>query len=552
MKKILIIFLIVAGIVPAETKRETRAVWVATNHRLDWPPPTFDIDIQKKALIEIFDSVKAKKLNTVYFQVRSNGTVMFNSSYDPPSPYVSPGFDVLAFATEEAHKRGLELHAWINAVQVFASNSLTVDSNHIAVRKPEWILRHKDENGLSLWLDIGRPEVRNYLKNLVAELIERYDVDGIQLDYIRYPGNNIDDDYSYANYGGNENRDEWRRNNVTELIESIYKNVKSIKPYVKVGATPIGIYRNLKGMYGWEGYSQVYQDSREWLRRGILDYIAPQVYWSFEDQTAFDKIAREWVENSFGKNVIVGIAAYKPEVKAVINKMVEFSQKIGADGIAFFRYSNIKEIRIASFANISIPQRLQDAETVNDFRLSTFTAEYSEKYNSIKLNWQKETGNSSDERYYALYCLPDSNSELSNDYLIDIIPATENSMKVEISRLKFPKCYFAITSLNRYWQESNRDFRLPYIDFFEGFKDILSYDSKPLLVKGKDGSVKLLIYGKDKETIEVEYKSENKYLLKEYALETGKNIIVEKEAPPELKHVIITFKKSNKKTELKF
>ncbi|MGK9476231.1 glycoside hydrolase family 10 protein [Melioribacter sp. OK-6-Me] len=551
MKKILLLLLIVAGIIPAESKRETRAVWLATNHRLDWPPPTYDIDIQKNALIEIFDSIKAKKLNTVYLQVRSNGTVMFNSSYDPPSPFISPQFDVLSFATKEAHKRGLEIHAWINAVQVFATNSLRMDSNHIAVRKPEWILKYKDENGTSLWLDIGRPEVRNYLNNLVMELIEKYDVDGVQLDYIRYPGNNINDDSSYYNYGNNKNRNEWRRNNVTELIEQIYKNIKSKKPYVKVGATPIGIYKNLDGMYGWEGYSQVYQDSREWLRRGILDYIAPQIYWSFEDQTSFDKIAREWVNNSYGKDVVVGIAAYKPEVKAVINKMVNFSRDIGAAGIAFFRYSNIKEIRIESFANISIPQKVNGMDTFNNFQLSTFTAEYSKKSSSIELRWQNNNSGS-DINYYAIYCLPDSSSLLSNDYLIDLIPAENNSYRLEINRLKFPRCYFAITSLNRYWLESNRDSRLPSIDLFEGLSDILTKEQKPLLVKGNDGTIKLLCYSQDNETIKVEYQSVDTSLIKEYILKSGKNIIVEKDVPTDLNHIVITFKKSNKKTELKF
>lgn len=503
MKKILILLLIVSGIIPAESKRETRAVWLATNHRLDWPPATYDIDIQKNTLIEIFDSIKAKKLNTVYFQVRSNGMVMFNSSYDPPSPYISSGFDVLAFATEEAHKRGLEIHAWINAVQVFATNSMTIDSNHIAVRKPEWILKYKDENNTSLWLDIGRPEVRNYLNNLVMELIEKYDIDGIQLDYIRYPGNNINDDSSYYNYGRNKNRDEWRRNNVTELIEQIYKNVKSKKPYVKVGATPIGIYKNLDGMYGWEGYSQFYQDSREWLRRGILDYIAPQVYWSFEDQTSFDKIAREWVNNSYGKDVVVGIAAYKPEVKGVINRMVNFSRDIGAAGIAFFRYSNIKEIRIESFTNISIPQKVDGMGMFNNFQLSAFTAEYSKKSSSIELKWQKNTNTVSDINYFAIYCLPDSSSLLSNDYLIDIIPAENNSYSLEINRLKFPRCYFAITSLNRYWLESNRDSHLPSFDLLEVSSDILTKEQKPLLVKGSDGTIKLLLYNKESDTIKV-------------------------------------------------
>ncbi|MEJ5352270.1 MAG: family 10 glycosylhydrolase [Melioribacteraceae bacterium] len=336
---------------------EIRAVWVATNHRLDWPPPTFNIDVQKKSLQEIFDSIKSKNLNTIYFQVRSNGTVMFKSSFEPFSFYIDGKggmpYDPLQFAIEEAHKRGLSIHAWINVVQVFAGSKLNVMNHpeHIIQKKPQWIVEDKKDNSKSYWLNPGLPEVREYISNLIQELVENYDIDGVHLDYIRYPGKNFKDDSTYQLYGNKFSKDEWRRKNITDLISLINKKIKAVKPHIQLGATPIGIYKNHKGMNGWEGLYEVYQDTKEWLRTGIIDYIAPQVYWSFGDKYQFDILAKDWTENSYGKKVVIGIGAFKDEVKNEIEKMIEYSREIGASGVAFFRYSNIKDYKFLAFSN---------------------------------------------------------------------------------------------------------------------------------------------------------------------------------------------------------
>lgn len=343
-----------------QNQNEIRAVWVATNHRLDWPPATFNIELQKKALAEIFDSVKSKNLNTVFFQVRSNGTVLFKSSYEPFSYYIDANggmpYDPLQFAIEEAHKRKLEIHAWINVVQVFAGKEFNVLNNpkHITKRKPDWIIEYGTNESKSYWLNPALPEVREYISDIIKELVENYNIDGIHLDYIRYPGKNIEDDSLYNVYNNGLSKDDWRRKNITDLIEVIRRKIKSVKPNLQLGATPIGINRNHKGMYGWQGFYEVYQDAQEWLRKGLLDYIAPQVYWSFKDKFQFDILAKDWVENSFGKKVIIGIGSYKPEVISEIEEMIEFARTIGAAGIAFFRYSSIKDYRFRNFSDSNI------------------------------------------------------------------------------------------------------------------------------------------------------------------------------------------------------
>jgi uncharacterized lipoprotein YddW (UPF0748 family) len=285
--------------VQAQNERETRAVWVATNFRLDWPPPTFDQEKQKQTLIEIFDNIKSKNLNTIFFQVSSNGTTLFKSSFDPFSPYITgevdgkPSYDPLKFAVEQAHKRGLEIHAWVNVLRCFTGteSSIMKNPNHISKRKPEWVIEDIRDGQKSFWLDPGLPEVREYIASMIEEMVGNYDIDGVHLDYIRYPGRNFDDEFSYGINGNGLSRDEFRRKNVNDLVELISKKIKAVKHYIKLGAAPIGIYKNFEGMTGWEGYNEVYQDSRSWLKRGLIDYVAPQIYWSFEDNTRFDLIA---------------------------------------------------------------------------------------------------------------------------------------------------------------------------------------------------------------------------------------------------------------------
>ncbi|MCX7798153.1 MAG: family 10 glycosylhydrolase [Melioribacter sp.] len=359
-------------IVFTQSYHEIRAVWIATNHRLDWPPSTFNIDLQKKALVEILDSIESKNLNTIFFQVRSNGTVLFKSSFEPFSFYIDENgnmpYDPLKFAIEEAHRRNLEIHAWINVVQVFAGKDLKTFNNplHITKRKPNWIIEYGTIDSRSYWLNPALPEVREYLSDLIKELVENYNVDGVHLDYIRYPGRNLNDDSLYNIYGGGLLKDDWRRKNITDLIELINKKVKSIKPNIKLGATPVGINRNHKDMYGWEGFYEVYQDVKDWLRKGLLDYIAPQVYWSFNDRFQFDILAKDWVDNSFGRKVIIGIGAYKPEVRKEIDKMINYVRAIGADGVAFFRYSSIKDYNLKSLFDSNSNKRQRKKENFNE------------------------------------------------------------------------------------------------------------------------------------------------------------------------------------------
>lgn len=561
----LISFFVTFQSIFTQTERETRAVWVATNFRLDWPPPTFDQEKQKQALIDIFDDIKSKNLNTVFFQAGINGTVLFKSSFDPFSPYITGEvnregtYDPLQFAIEHAHKRGLEIHAWINCIKCFGGTELNIlnNPNHISKRKPEWVIEDVRDGQKSYWLDPGLPEVREYLSDMIAEMVEKYDVDGVQLDFLRYPGKNFEDEFSYNVHGTGLSRDEYRRKNITDLVELINKKIKAVKHFVKLGVAPIGIFKNENGITGWEGYSEVYQDSREWLKRGLVDYLAPQIYWGFDDNPHFGLVAKEWTENSFGRSIILGIGAYKPNVKSEINAMVQYARTIKAGGVAFFRYQNIKDVEFDSFQYKTYPVAMSwldgiypDPPTELNFKKN----ETNKNLFSLSWNFQLMKSQSDSVRYFALYSLPNSNSELLPDYLFDVIPADRTSVTLAIDRPRRVNYYYTLKSVSKLWNESIEssnviEIKFPELNSLAQLDDALT---KPVLLKDQSGSSKILLFTKEKEKIEIIGTKgiTNEIILSENIL-PGKNILSLGKNLSGYQSLKITFKLSNREVELK-
>jgi len=553
----------------AQTERETRAVWVATNFRLDWPPQTLDQQKQKQALIEILDNIKLKNLNTVYFQVSSNGTALFKSSFEPFSSYITgevggtASYDPLQFAVEQAYLRGLEIHAWINVVSCFSGTELNVlkNPNHISNRKPEWIVKDNRDGQKSLWLDPGLPEVREYLSDMIKEIVEKYDVDGIHLDYIRYPGKNFEDDFSYSVHGSGLTRDEYRRKNISDLIELINTKIKAVKHYVKLGAAPIGIYKNQKGMNGWEGYTELYQDSRDWLKRGIVDYVAPQIYWGLNDNPHFDFLAKEWVENSFGRNIVLGIGSYKPNVKSEMDTLIRYARSINANGVAFFRYENIKNFDFTSFPFKAYPASMAwlDGSPAMNFPNPPANLRFRNNetnQNWFGLSWDKTNSATQSDSvyYYALYSLPDKNSKLLPDYLFDIIPADRTTVTIAIDKPKRVNYFFTLKSVSKLWNESAVssnviEIKYPMLISLSQVDDLLT---KPVLMKYAEGKSNIFLFAKEREEIEVvgNRDKSDEVILTENLL-PGKNVLSLNKNLSDYQSLKIIYKSSNKEVELK-
>lgn len=354
--KILLVLFLTTISLTAQIAHETRAVWIATNFGLDFPHGIRDAESQKLLLRRIFKDISEKNYNTVYFQVRANGTTFFNSKYEPYSSELTgrtgsvPSYDPAQLAIDLAREYGLEIHAWVNTFRCFSGNDREplMEKTHPVNAKENLVVPFYEGDNQAYWMDPGNPDTRKYLVDLLSDLISQYNFDGLQLDFIRYPGKNFKDDHSYGKFGKGKDKADWRRENITQFITELSKKVKLNNPYLKLGVTPIGIYKNPPGVFGLEAYNDVYQDVETWVNRKLVDYIIPQIYWDINSNPKFEVIARDWMKIKENTQVIVGIGAYKPEVKREIASQLGISRNLGADGVAMFRYRNISDMFLFS------------------------------------------------------------------------------------------------------------------------------------------------------------------------------------------------------------
>ena len=307
-------------------KRELRGAWIATYLGIDWPDRRQTAETQKNALLSILDHHKATGLNVLYIQVRSQCDAMYESAIEPWSADITgtqgknPGYDPMQFAIEACHKRGIEFHAWINPYRAVGNvNNLPgFAPNHVAKQQPGWLM----STGLVRTLNPGIPGVRDYINMVISDIVTRYNIDGIHFDDYFYPNpgmTNAQDDAAFAaDPRGFTLRADWRRDNVNMLIKRVNETIQQIKPWVKFGVSPSGIYRNStnpeigSATAGLEHYTTLYADSRKWLKEGWVDYLAPQVYWYIGQPGAnYAVIVPWWNQQAAGRHIYIGMAGYK-------------------------------------------------------------------------------------------------------------------------------------------------------------------------------------------------------------------------------------------------
>jgi uncharacterized lipoprotein YddW (UPF0748 family) len=305
-----------------------RGLWIATVANIDWPTSTSLSAAQQRAeLTDLLDKAAAAGFNTIIFHVRPAADAVYPSQYEPWAAMLTgvqgtdPGYDPLAFAVAEAHARGLELHAWINPFRAGNSkDTLKLASTHLFNTRRDLVRVY----GSQIWLDPGEPAIHDHVMRVVSDIASRYDIDGVHADDYFYPyqendaaGKLIDfpDSASYARSGSALARADWRRNNVDRFIERMYKEVHVLKPSLKVGLSPFGIWRpgNPAGVNGLDAYATIYADSRKWLQQGWVDYLAPQLYWSIAAPAQSYPALLDWwfAQNPMGRHVWPGLAAYR-------------------------------------------------------------------------------------------------------------------------------------------------------------------------------------------------------------------------------------------------
>jgi len=312
--------------------REFRAAWIPTVGNSCWPSkPGLSTEQQKAELIALLDCAAELKLNAVIFQVRPACDALYKSSLEPWSEYLtgrqgqapSPYYDPLEFAVAEAHKRGLELHAWFNPYRARHKNATSAPApSHVSKQRPNLTRKY----GNYLWLDPGDPAVQEYSLQVVLDVVKRYDIDAVHFDDYFYPypeknasGRNIEfpDDGCWKEYGikSGLSRDDWRRRNVDEFIQRVYRSIHSEKSWVRFGLSPFGIWRpkHPPTIQGLDAYDVLYADARKWLQQGWCDYMSPQLYWAIEPPAqSFPTLLQWWEEqNTKRRNLWPGINSLK-------------------------------------------------------------------------------------------------------------------------------------------------------------------------------------------------------------------------------------------------
>jgi len=308
----------VSQVEPPSVRREIRAAWVASVANIDWPSTNNLTTAQQKGeLVTILNRAADLRLNTIILQVRPACDALYPSSIEPWSEYLTgamgkaptPFYDPLAFAIEEAHKRGLELHAWFNPYRARqASAKSPIAPTHISRTHPEFVRQY----GKSLWLDPGERGVQAYSLGVIMDVVKRYDIDGVHFDDYFYPykekssaGKDLEfpDDASWQRFGlaSRMSRDDWRRENVNTFVHRVYDSIKAAKPWVKFGISPFGIWRpgTPTQIQGQDAYATLYADSRQWLMKGWVDYFVPQLYWGIgQPAQSFPVLLNWWAEQN--------------------------------------------------------------------------------------------------------------------------------------------------------------------------------------------------------------------------------------------------------------
>lgn len=400
--------------------RDFRGLWVATVVNIDYPSkPTTDPEVLKSEAVKILDYAEDIGFNAVFLQVRPTADALYKSKYFPWSGYltgkqgVMPGgsFDPLNFWITEAHKRGIELHAWINPYRVTKREAgqpihdfASLAPNNPARLNTGWVVKHTDGN---LYFNPGLPEVRKLIVNGVLEIVNNYAVDGIHFDDYFYPDSGFNDKAAYNKYKSfGQSLDDWRRQNVNTLLADISKAIKATGKNIRFGVSPFGIWANKSASNplgsdtkGLESFNSHYADSRYWVKKGLIDYILPQIYWNIGYSIADYSKLSTWWENTVrgtGVDLYIGQAAYKAGNTsptspwygtAEIENQLALNEKSPIiKGSAFFSYKTMVDQPALSYAVKAIYEQRDGKKATLPVTVSRPSGNISTSFSSFYLN----------------------------------------------------------------------------------------------------------------------------------------------------------------------
>ena len=464
-------------------KREFRAVWIATVGNIDWPSkPGLSAQQQQQEFINRLDFLQRCGFNAVIVQVRPAADAFYESAFEPWSRYLTgkqgqppfPRYDPLEFMIREAHQRNMELHAWFNPYRALVNSAVNPNPPDHATRKhPDWIIRY----GTKSYFDPGNPDARNYILNVLIDVVRRYDIDALHIDDYFYPypekGKAFPDDASFKKYNNNLSRADWRRNNVNTFISQLNRMIKAEKPWVRFGVSPFGIWRNKSqsaegsATRGTSCYDDLYSDVRLWLQNKWVDYVAPQLYWEHYHRVApFDVLLPWWVDNAFGRNLYIGLGVYRMvngsgpwSGTTEILRQIKASRDAHTGGVVMYSMASFDKIGPALadslqhhyFKHIAIPPAspwLGDGALPPAPILNIKT----ERRGNVVLNWENNAYDNKELKYIVYRFSGDEIIDLENAANILAFTRQEKFTDTEASLLKNVR--YVVTSLDRIGVES--------------------------------------------------------------------------------------------------
>lgn len=478
----------------APPKRELRGVWVTTAFNLDFPdkPTTWPVAHQEQWR-KLLAQYKSLGFNTIFFQVRPAGDAFYPSELAPWSAYLTgrqdlppkPEYDPLEFMIQEAHQQGMEFHAWFNPFRATMNlDTAELSLRHVFKRHRRWVKQY----GRRFYMDPGVPEAREHIRDVVMEVVDQYDVDGVHFDDYFYPypiaGQPFPDTMTYLQHGRSSYQDigDWRRDNVNKMVQMVSEAIRESKPHVFFGISPFGVWRNQEDdQQGSDtkasitSYDDVYADAKTWLRKDWIDYIVPQLYWHIGFEPAdHQKLQRWWGDNKAGKQLYIGHAAYKvandkqeqwyePNQIARQIRLARRNRRI--DGSAFFRSGsvladplNLKDTLRAYYGRPAlIPER--EGLSVRTYQAPDLRKVKNEGGDACVL-WRPNKANRDKKpRYYVVYRFPGAgigNTEDPRNIIkVTGMGADEKKLHLLDTKVEEGQVYtYMVTAVNRAHLES--------------------------------------------------------------------------------------------------
>jgi len=465
-------------------KREFRGAWIASVANIDWPSkPGLAAGDQQKEFTDRLDQLKSLGFNAVIVQVRPAADALYPSALEPWSHYLTgcngcpplPYYDPLEFMVNEAHKRNMEFHAWFNPFRALLDSKKNPNpASHVTHRHPGWIINY----GGKAYIDPGIPEARAYVISVITDVVKRYDIDAVHLDDYFYPyrvaGASFGDGKSYNTYGRGTDKEDWRRGNVNDFIEKLNKGIKAVKPYMKLGISPFGIWRNkTKDVNGSDtrggqtDYDDLYADVVLWMGKGWIDYVMPQLYWEHASHAApFGVLLPWWYGHCFRRQVYYGLGLYRmadaksgPWSKAgeLLWQFRDIRSQCPNTGYAVFSASSFDKMSTAiqdslRYGYAKYPALIPTMPWLDSIAPAPPTLTVALHGNAACLSWKVNNPHHEKLRY-AVYRFV-NREPVDLDRPDRILSVQQDTIYTDAAASRMNKPIYVVTALDRMWNES--------------------------------------------------------------------------------------------------